>query len=256
MRVWHPKGGGGRGKSAPLQLAAGPPGPEPPGRPPAAVGGQRQGTRGGRRGTPLPPQPSPPLSPPPRPVGGRRPTGECAAPHPPGSAAAPRGGTPQPRRAQPRAKRAQLAAHSLPQCPLPTAALRRRRGPQRNGGTQECADEAAGLGARPGKAGERIAAKRPPPSPHQADTPAGGQAARGAQGCPATSAERIYTGGVHRRRRGTGTGATGHPDGVGGWGTAAQPPLPSPPHSSPRPTGHGGAGPPPPPRPRGRPPSP
>ena len=51
----------------PPQSAAGHPGPEPPGRPPAAVGGRPQGTRGGLRGTPPPPQPSPSLSPPPSP---------------------------------------------------------------------------------------------------------------------------------------------------------------------------------------------
>ena len=49
-----------------------------------------------------PGDPRPPL---PQPMGGRRPAGEMAAPHPPGGAAAPRGGTPQPRQAQLRAKR-------------------------------------------------------------------------------------------------------------------------------------------------------
>ena len=43
-----------------------------------------------------------------------------AAPHAPRKSQGTQGGTPQPWRAQPRAKCPQSAAHSLPQCPLPT----------------------------------------------------------------------------------------------------------------------------------------
>ena len=82
---------------------------------------------------------------------------------------------PQPRRAQPRAKCPQSAAHSLPRCPLPTgssapalkgapwAGAERQHPGMQNGG--QGADEATRLGARPGKAGEQTAAKRPPCPP-------------------------------------------------------------------------------------------
>ena len=107
-RVRLSQGGGGQGKSAPPGPTAGPPGPEPPARPPAAVGGRRQGSR-----------PPPPL-PTPRPKGRRRPAGETAAPHPPGGAAAPRAGTWRPRQARLRAKRPLWTARTLRHYPLPT----------------------------------------------------------------------------------------------------------------------------------------
>ena len=179
---------------APPQSAAGPPGPKPPGHPPAAVGGRCQGTRRGLRGTPPPPAPSPPpLPPPPRPVGG------AVAPRPPERAAAPKGGTPQQRRAQPHAKRPQSAAHALPHYPLSTsgsaptpwaAAERRHPGVSRRSGPPRCP---------PGEGGrEQTAAKRllPPPPACHTDPPAADQAALSAHGCPATPTERVYPGGV------------------------------------------------------------
>ena len=173
--VWHPKCVGGQGKSAPPPSAAGSPGPEPPGRPPATARGRRQGTREGLRGTP--PLPTPPLPPPLplRPAAVRRPAREAAAPHPPREGRGAQGRMPQPRRAQLRAECPPSAAHSLLQCPQPTgspapalkgpsraAAGRRHPGMQHGGrGT----DEATRLVARPGKAGEQTAAKRPPRHP-------------------------------------------------------------------------------------------
>ena len=73
------EGRGGWGESAPPQSPGGLPGPEPPRRPPTAIGRRRQGTRGDC-GEPLippnPPPPSLPLSSPPqargRPEAGRR----------------------------------------------------------------------------------------------------------------------------------------------------------------------------------------
>ena len=72
-------------KGAPPLSAAGHPGPEPRGRPPATTGGRRQGTRGGLRGTP------PPLPPPgPRMAGGR--PGRRRPRSPPKGAGRPGGG--------------------------------------------------------------------------------------------------------------------------------------------------------------------
>ena len=121
------------------------------------------------------------------------------------------------------------------------AALRRRSrapgGPQRNGDTQECSMEEGAQTKRPALVpARRRRGNRPrkrdlpvpgpagppgrapggmahwqPPLPPQADQQTTGHAAPGPWGCPATPAEHIYPGGVRRRRRGTGPGATGRP---------------------------------------------
>ena len=227
---------------------------------PAGKAARTMGRRPGEALTqPNPTQPPPllpPFSPPP-PAHGRLEADRRAAPHPPKRAAAPRGGTPQPRRAQPHAKRPQWAAHSLLQCPLPTrgsapaplaATKRRHLGMRRRSGPPWCP---------PGEGGGTDRGKETsPPHPRQIDPPAADQIEPGAQGCPATRAERIYREGGRRGRRGTGTGATGHLSRAGGWGTAARPPSPLFPTPPPRPPGHGGAGPPTCPRLRGRAPSP
>ena len=202
--------------------------------PPRDRRGAAPGDQGGTAGKP----PSPPPPPPPLPPPGAR-----TAAGGPGSR--------------------QSAAHSLLQCPLPTgssppalkdsrwaAAEQRHPGMQHGGrGT----DEATRPGARPEEVREQTAERRPPrppprgaprtgpqrygalaapPPPRQADQPTAGEAAPGARGCPATPAEHIYPGGVRRRRRGTGPGATGRPPGQGGGEPRRDPPsplLPTPP---------------------------
>ena len=178
--------------------------------PPRPSGGGARGP-GGDCGEPPSPLPLPPPLLPPQPVGGRRPARETAA-------RTPRGGPLHPgegRHRRGERSRAPSApgrppAHSrITRCR--PGALHRRRGPQRTGGAQECAHEAARLGARLGKAVEQTVATRPlrPPRPHT-DPPAADRTAPGAHDRPAT---RVYPGGVRRRRKGTGTGATGHPPG-------------------------------------------
>ena len=117
-----------------------PPGAGTTGRPPAAVRGRRQGTRG-----------PPPLPLPLRPKSERTQTGETAAPHPPGEAAAPRGGARRTRQAPPVNC---LHAPALP-------ATDRRR----TSGTQDGANGAAPSEAGLGKAGARTRARRSLPSP-------------------------------------------------------------------------------------------
>ena len=111
-----PKGwrGVGEGCAPPLQQPA-PRDQNHQAAPAATAGRRRQGTRGGLRGTP-PPLPSPPPACR-RPEAGHEGGGPASPQKGPGH---PAGGTPQPKRAQPRAKCPQSAAHSLPQCPLPT----------------------------------------------------------------------------------------------------------------------------------------
>ena len=107
---------------------------------------------------------------------------------------------------------------------------------QQNGGTQECANEAAHSGAGLGKAGEPNRARTPlPPPPRHTDPPAADRAAPGAHGRPATPTACVYPRGARRRQKVTGTGATGHPTGQGERGSAARPPLlpPLPPASPP-----------------------
>ena len=200
--------------------------------PPRPSGGGARGPGGDCGEPPLPATPPPPLSPPSpahgRPEAGRRGSG----PAPPERAAAPRGGPPQPRRAQPRAKRPQSAAHSLPQCPLPTGssapvpwATRARQHPGmcRQSSPPWCL---------PGEGGGTDCGKRTslPPS-RQADQPAADQAAPGAQGCLATPAERLYAGEVRQGRRGTERGARGPAPDSRGVRNRDAAPLPSPPDS-------------------------
>ena len=143
------QGRGGRGKGATPQPTAGPPEPEPPGRPPAAVGGRRQGTRG-------PPSLPPPL----RPKSGRRQTVETAAPSPPrgGRCSQGGGGT---------AAAASAAARQAPPVNRPHAPALPATDQQRTGGAQDGANGAAPSEARQGKAGARTRARRSlsPPSP-------------------------------------------------------------------------------------------
>ena len=205
-----------RGKSAPPQSAVGTPGPETPGRPPAAVGGRRQGTKGGTAGNPpSPPHLTPPLPPPPA-------RGQPEGPLHPGAGRHDRG-----ERSRAPSAPGRPPAHSRVTCGRP-AALHRRRTPQRNGGTQEYADEAAHLGSRLEKAAEQTVARRPPPPPRHTDPPAADRAAPGAHHRPATTAECVYPGVVRRRRRGTRTGATGHPPGQGSGEQRRGPPSPLP----------------------------
>ena len=149
--------------------AAGPPGPEPPGRPPATAAGRRQGTSGGLRGTP---PPSPPLSPP-RPADGRRPAREAAAPHsPPRGPRHPGGG----RHSRGERSRAPSAPGRLPnhsrsaRCQPAALRLHSRapRGPQRNGVTQECSMEGGAQTKRPASV---LARRRRGNRPQQRDLP-------------------------------------------------------------------------------------
>ena len=148
-RVRHPKGRGRQGKSTPPGSAAGPPGPEPPCRPPAAVGGRRQGTR---------PPPSPPPLPPPLPspwADGGRP--ERRSPCTPRGGRCTRGGD--------TTAAASAAARQAPPVDRPLTPALPAADRQRNGGTQECANEAAQSGASLEEAGERTGARRPLPPP-------------------------------------------------------------------------------------------
>ena len=227
--------------------------PSPRGRRGAAPGDQGGTTGNPPSPPPLPPPPLPPPPPSPWAAGGWPGRGRPRTP--PGGAL--HAGEGRHSRGE-RSRAASAPGRPLAQSRITRcrpAALRRRRGPQRNGGTQECADEAARLGAHLGKAGEQTVARRPLP-PRHADPPAANRAAPGAHDRPATPAEPVYPWGVRRRRRGTGTGATGQPPGQVSGEQRRGPPSPLPPTPPPRPAGHGGAGPPPHPRPRGRPRSP
>ena len=141
--------------------------------------GAAPGNQGGTEGNPPSTPTVPPLSapPPPRPqAAGGRPEGRRPR-TPPERAAAPRGGRHSiGERSRPPSAPSQPPTHSrITRCQL--AALRRRCGPRQNGGTEECADEAARLGAHPGKAGGGRPRQRelPPPLPH---CPAGGRPSR------------------------------------------------------------------------------
>ena len=170
--------------------------------------------------------PTPPPSPPPRPPGGRRPTGETAAPHPPERAAAPRGGTQQPRRAQPRAK----CPHSLPHSPLPTGgsapapwAATERRHPRmrRRSGPPWCP---------PGEGGGLDRGKETPPPP----PPTTLTHRRPTRPRPAPTAARhlrlnVYTkGGCAGEEGGQGRGPQAIPPGQGGGEQWRGPPSPLP----------------------------
>ena len=128
--------------------------------PPRPSGGGARGP-GGDCGEP-PPQPLPPH---PRPwaAGGRlerrQPRTPPGGPLHPGEGRHSRGE----RSCAPSAPGRPPAHSRITRCWL--VALRRRRGPQRNGGNQECADEAARLGDRLGKAGEQTVVRRPLPPP-------------------------------------------------------------------------------------------
>ena len=185
----RPSGGGARG---PGGDSGEPSSPSPPPPPSPWVAGGRPERR----------QPRTPLSGPLHPGEGRHSRGECShAPSAPG----------------------RPPAHSrIARCR--PAALRRRRGTQQHGGAQECADEAARLDARPGKAGEQAVARKPPPprtNPLAADW-----TAPGAHDRPAT---RVYLGGARRGRRGTGPGAMGLPRGQRRGEQRHGPPSPLPP---------------------------
>ena len=180
---------------------------------------------------PLPPTPPPPPSP--WAAGGRlekrRPRTPLGGPLHPGGQ----------RHSRAERGRAQSApgrppAHSRITCCRP-AALRRRRGPQRNGGTQECADEAARLGARLGKAGEQTVARRPLPAPtgRNTDPPAANRAAPGAHDRPATRAKRVYPRGCTGEEGGQRRGPRATPQGRGVGNSGAAPPPPSPPLTPP-----------------------
>ena len=151
-----------------------------------------------------------------RPKSGRRQTGETAAPHPPGEAAAPiggGGGAPRLRRAPP----------PYPHAPALPATERRR-----TGGAQDGANGPAPSGAGQGKAGARTRARRslPPslPPPGRTDPLAADRAAPDAHGCPAIPTARVYAGEAHRRRR-----MAGRLTGRGGGGRRSAPPPCSPP---------------------------
>ena len=170
-RVWHPKDGEGQGKSALPPSAAGPPGWEPPGRPPATAGRQRQRPRGGLRGTPPPTPLPPPLPPQKRAAGGR--AGRRRPRTTPERAAAPRGGrhSPGDRSSAPSAL-TRPPTHSLSARSRP-AALRRRsrapRGRQRDGDTQACRMEGGAQTKRPALVPVR---RRRGNRPRQRDCPA------------------------------------------------------------------------------------
>ena len=208
------------------------PGAGPPGRPPSAVRGWGQGTKG------PPPLPSPSPSGP-RADGGRlkrrRP---CT---PPEEAAAPRGeGAPRPRQAPP---------VNRPHAPALPAA-----GQRRTGGTHDGANGAAPSKAALGKTGARTRAggfPPPPPPPRRTDPLAPDQAAPDAFGRPATPKARVYPGGARRRQQMAGQRPTGRGDG-GRWSGPPNPPRPRPRpqlevhRSDPPPPRSGGDAPPPP----------
>ena len=130
--------------------------------PPRPSGGGARGPGGDCGEPPLPPTP-------PQARGRPEPAGETAASYPPGGGALHLGGGRHSRGERSRAPSAPgrpPANSCITRCRQ--AALCRRRGPQRNGGTQEGADEAARLGARLGKAGKQTVARRrlPPPRPN------------------------------------------------------------------------------------------
>ena len=216
----------------PPRSAAGPPGPELPGRP-------------------LPPTPPPS----PWAAGGRP---ERRRPRtPPGGQLHPSEGrhSRSERSRAPSASRRPPAHSCITRCR--PAALRRGLGPQPNGGIQVCADEAAGLGARLGKAGEQTVARRPLFHPPQLATlthrrPTGPRLA------PTTARQprlNVYAqGGCAGEEGGQGRGPRATPQGRGVGNSGAAPPSPLP-RTPPRPAGRGGASPPPSPRPKGRNPS-
>ena len=230
MRVWLSTGREGQGKSVPPQSTAGPPGPEPPGRPPAAVGGRHQGTSG------------PPTLPPP-PAHGRTEVGARDS-----GPVAPRGG--RGTRGEDIAAAASAAARqappvdprTLPHYPLPTG---NGRAAPREAQTK-----------RPGEGGgaDRGDEIPPPLLPHR---PTGGRPGRAWRPRPLRNPDCtcMPQGGVPEGKVGR-DGGHRPPHGAGGQGAAARPPLPPspprpPPACGPRgrrpsaPPGAGGASPPP-----------
>ena len=192
--------------------------------------GAAPGDQGGTAGHPLSPLPLPP--PPPRHAGSRRPAGETAAPQPPRRGRSTQGGDAT---ASASAAARQAPPEERPLTPaLPAANRRLCAGAVGRNGTaapRNAQTKRPALVPTLGRRGDRPWRGDPPPC--HTNPPAADRAAPGAHGPPATPAERVYPGGVHQRRRGTGTGATGHPPRVGGWGTAARPPFPIPPHPPP-----------------------
>ena len=156
----------GQGKSAPPQSTAAPLGPEPPGRPPAAVGDRRQGTR-----LPAPPGPRAARDGP----EGQRPRTLPGGPLHPG------GGHPG------RGKHSR--APSAPVGPPAHSRITRYR-PTTERRTQEGANRAPHSEAGLGEAGARIRARRSlppqPPPPRHTDSLLADRAAPDAHGRPAT----------------------------------------------------------------------
>ena len=202
-RVRLSQGRGRQGKSAPPQSTAGPSGPEPPGRRPAAFSGAASGDR------------PPPLAPPHRPKSGQRPAGEKAALQPPEGPLRPGGGTPRPRQAQPRAKRPRWTACTLPHWPLPTdngtAAPRKAQTEQP---TQRPAWGRRGSGSGRGS-------PSPPPPPPPATLTHGGRPGRDRHPRPPRDPDckSIPQGGAPETKDDRG-GGHGPPNGAGGRGAA------------------------------------